>query len=50
MTKMKDISTQIPEYLADYVAEYKKLSGISKSRIITDALKEYLKGKLNKEF
>lgn len=48
-TEMQRISTDLPKYIVEYVDEYKKKTGISKSRIYTDALKMYLKGKLNKE-
>ena len=46
---MTRITTDIPKYLSEYVDEYKALTGISKTRIYTEALKSYLKGKLNKE-
>ena len=46
---MTRITTDIPKYLSEYVDEYKALTGISKTRIYTEALKNYLKGKLNKE-
>lgn len=49
MTEMTRITTDIPKYLSEYVDEYKALTGISKTRIYTEALKSYLKGKLNKE-
>ena len=48
-TEMQRISTDLPKYIVEYVDEYKEKTGISKSRIYTDALKMYLKGKLNKE-
>lgn len=46
-TEMQRISTDLPKYIVKYVDEYKEKTGISKSRIYTDALKMYLKGKLN---
>ena len=46
---MTRITTDIPKYLSEYVDEYKALTGISKTRIYKEALKSYLKGKLNKE-
>lgn len=42
-------SIKIPKYLDEYINEYKEKTGISKNRIHADALKEFLKGKLNND-
>lgn len=49
MTEMITVTVTIPKYLNEYVKEYKKKTGITKNRIYTDALKEFLKGKLNND-
>lgn len=49
MTEMTRISTDIPKTIESLVTKYKEQTGISKSRIITDALKEFLKGKVKEE-
>lgn len=49
MTEMKAVTIKIPKYLDEYLNEYKEKTGISKNRIHADALKEFLKGKLNND-
>lgn len=47
MTEMIAVTIKIPKYLNDYVKEYKEKTGIAQNRIHADALREFLKGKLN---
>ena len=47
MTEMKAVTIKIPKYLDGYVKEYKEKTGIQINRIYADALREFLKGKLN---
>ena len=45
MAEMTRITTDIPKEIAEAVQKFKDKTGISKSRIYTDALKMYLKDK-----
>ena len=49
MTEMITVTIKIPKYLNDYVKEYKEKTGIAQNRIHADALREFLKGKLNND-